>query len=63
MYNLLLKLMLAVTLLQLGFAVTDIEDCSSRKCTQKLEKAKNEVLKIKWRPISVFPQEAKRFDD
>ena len=63
MYNLLLKLMMAATLLQLGFSVTDIKDCSGRECVQKLDKAKNEVLKIKWRPISVFPEEAKRFDD
>ena len=61
MYNLLLKLMLAVTLLQLGFTLTDIENCSSRQCSQRLEKAKNEVLKINWKPISVFPDEARRF--
>lgn len=61
MYNLLLKFMLVITLLQLGFAAADIKNCSGRECVQKLDKAKNEVLKIKWRPISVFPEEAKRF--
>lgn len=61
MYNLLLRLMLIVTLLQLGISLTDIEECRGRECAQKLEKAKNEVLKINWKPISVFPEEAKRF--
>lgn len=53
--------MLAVTLLQLGFTLTDIENCSGQQCSQRLEKAKNEVLKINWKPISVFPDEARRF--
>ena len=38
--------MLIVTLLQLGISLTDIEECRGRECAQKLEKAKNEVLKI-----------------
>jgi hypothetical protein len=50
MYQLLVRLMLLSALLQLGISVSDFSKCRSRHC-----------LKIDWRPISVFPEEAKRF--
>ncbi len=61
MYNLLLKLMLAATLWQLGLKLTDINNCRDRQCVQKLDQARAKVLKINWKPISVFPNEARRF--
>lgn len=61
MYKLLLKFMLAVTLLQIGLKLTDINNCRDRQCIQKLDQEQVKLLKINWKPISVFPNEAKRF--
>jgi hypothetical protein len=61
METLLVRLMFLTALLQLGFAVSDFENCNSRNCVQKIEKASRDVLKIGWKPISLFPEEAKRF--
>jgi hypothetical protein len=61
MINLLLKLMLAAALLQFGMRASDVVFCNSRECTGRIEKASREVLQIKWKPISIFPEEAKRF--
>ncbi len=61
MYNLLLKFMLMATLWQLGLKLTDINNSRDRQCVQKLDQARAKVLKINWKPISVFPNEAKRF--
>jgi len=52
MYNLLVKLMLIAALMQLGISVANYG---------KVEKASRDVLKVDWNPISVFPEEAKRF--
>ncbi len=61
MYNLLIKLMLVSALLQLGWSVSTFPNCHSRQCLQKVEKQSRDILRIQWRPISVFPEEAKRF--
>jgi len=61
MYNLLVKLFITATLLQLGLSLKDFTGCSNQQCIQKLENARREVLKIDWKPISVFPAEARRF--
>lgn len=61
MYDILVKVMVLAALLELGLAVTDLETCRSRDCLLKLERKSREVLKIEWRPISVFPEEARRF--
>ena len=61
MYDLLVKLMLVVALLQLGISFSEFNDCHSRQCLQKVEKRSRDILKIDWKPISVFPEEAKRF--
>lgn len=61
MYDIIVKLMVLAALLELGLSVTDLESCRSRDCLQKLERRSREVLKIEWRPISVFPEEARRF--
>ena len=60
MYDLLIKLMLAAALTQLGLSIADVE-CRGRSCAQRLEKASRDVLRVDWKPISVFPEEAKRF--
>ncbi len=61
MYNLLVKLMVLAALLELGISLADLEGCRSRACLVHLEKKSRDVLKIDWKPISVFPEEAKRF--
>ena len=61
MYNLLVKLYLIAAAIQLGMSLTELENCSNRQCVQKLSQASNQVLKINWRPISIFPDEQKKF--
>ena len=61
METLLLRLMFITAVIQLGYTVSDFENCHSRQCAQKIEKASRDVLKINWKPIVIFPEEAKRF--
>lgn len=61
MYNLLIKLMVAAALAQFGMSLLDFSNCHSRQCLQKIEKHSRDVLSVDWKPISVFPEEAKRF--
>jgi hypothetical protein len=39
----------------------NIEKCDSRECLARIEKASKRLVDIEWRPISVFPEEAKKF--
>lgn len=61
METLLLRLIFITAVIQLGYAVADFDNCHSRQCVQKIEKASRDVLKINWKPIVIFPEEAKRF--
>lgn len=61
MHNLLVKLMLLGALLQLGISVNDFFGCWPNVCLARLESKSRKVLDVKWKPISVFPEEAKRF--
>jgi len=61
MYNLLAKLFLIAALVQIGMSLAEFRNCRSRECVARIEKASRDVLKIDWKPISVFPEEAKRF--
>lgn len=61
MYNLLAKLYLVAALMQLGISLKDISSLSKPQGLKKIDQASREVTKIKWKPISVFPEEAKRF--
>jgi hypothetical protein len=62
MENLLVRLMIAAALLQLGMSWTDFTRCHSRACVQMVEEKSRDVLRIEWKPISVCPEEAKRFE-
>ena len=53
MYNYLVKAIVISTLLQLGLSFKDV--------FTRPEYAKRKVLKINWKPISIFPEEARRF--
>ncbi len=61
MYSALIKVYLIAAAIQFGFSLTELDGCASRQCVQKLSRASNEVIKINWKPISVFPVEARRF--
>ena len=61
MYNVLIKLIVGVSLVQLGLSFKDLEKCGSRECLSQLEKASRQVLRIEWKAISVFPEEVRRF--
>jgi hypothetical protein len=61
MYGILIKLMVAASLLELGISVSKIGVCSSRGCLREIQRASQKVLRIDWQPISIFPKEAKRF--
>lgn len=61
MYKLLISAILLAATLQLGISMKDIFYCRDSHCAQLLEKHSREVLRIDWKPISVFPEEAKRF--
>jgi len=61
MYDILVKLMVFAALLELGISLTEWEGCRSRECLVQLERKSREVLKIDWKPISVFLEEARRY--
>lgn len=61
MYKLLLMLMVSCAVTEFGFTIKDLQECTQGRCTKKLTEARNRVMKIDWKPISVFPNEKKRF--
>lgn len=61
MYSLLIKLMLIAAIAELGLSISDVTNCSSKQCAKRIEQASHDVLRIDWKPISVWPEEAKRF--
>lgn len=61
MYSILIKLIVAAAFLELGMSISSFKDCPSRACLIRIERASRAVLKIDWKPISVFPEEARRF--
>lgn len=61
MYNILIKLIVAAALLELGVTFTHSGDCKSSACRNQLQQASKKVLHVDWKPISIFPEEAKRF--
>lgn len=61
MENLLVKLMVLAALTQLGISVSKFAECRGRACAQVFDRASRDVLRVDWRPISVWPEEEKRF--
>lgn len=61
MYRLLVILMVASAIQQVGLSFKDFTNCKSRQCVRKIEVAGRKILNVDWKPISVFPEEAKRF--
>jgi len=61
MSNLLVKFFLLAALAELGLELTDFENCSSKVCLGKLQGLSLKVVRIEWKSISIFSNEAKRF--
>ena len=61
MYDLWVRLMFLAAIVQLGISLKDVRDCRARECRMRKDKAIRKVLVVDWKPISVFPEEAKRF--
>ena len=61
MEEMLVKLMLIAALSQFGMSLASLKECKARACFAQIERNSRKVLKIDWKPISVFPEEAKRF--
>ena len=61
MYEMLIRLMVAAALLDLGHALVDTKNLTSRSGLERIDQATRAVLHIDWKPISVFPEEAERF--
>jgi hypothetical protein len=61
MENLIVKLMLLATLAQLGVSVSHSLQPHPLSAQRTLEQRSKDILRISWRPISAFPEEAKRF--
>lgn len=61
MFNILIKLIIAAALVDLGISFSKLEDCSSRQCWTQIQKSSRKATHIDWKPISVFPKEAMRF--
>lgn len=61
MMSLLIKLMTLAALVQLGLSTSHLGRCHSRACARMFESHSRDVLRVDWKPISVFPEESRRF--
>jgi len=46
---------------ELGLNLAELRGCKSRACLAEIERRSRNVLSDDWKPISIFPDEAKRF--
>jgi hypothetical protein len=63
MYKLFVLAMLVAAFSPLGISTKDFENCHSRRCVKMSQNKALDVLRIEWRPISVFPEEARWYRD
>jgi hypothetical protein len=61
MENLLVKLMLVAALTQLGISVSGFLNPESKSTQKTFERTSKDILRINWKPISLFPKEANYF--
>jgi hypothetical protein len=61
MDNLLIKLMLIAALAQLGISASDFLSPSPKSFQKSFERNSKEVLQINWKPVSIFLEEALRY--
>lgn len=60
MYNVLIKLIVIATLLEIGISLSRFEKCPSPDC-KSIRFLTERILRIDWKPISAFPEETKLF--
>lgn len=60
MNDIIIKILIGAALLDFGFTLKDL-DCRSGQCLANLQRASLQAVKIDWKPISLFPEEAKKF--
>ncbi len=60
MNDIIIKILIAAALLDFGFSLKDL-DCHSGQCLAKLQRASIQIVKVDWKPISVFPEKAQKF--
>lgn len=61
MLKLLITLMVIAALEQFGMTVSDLRKCRSRGCILWIEQRSRDVLRIDWKPISIWPEEQRHF--
>jgi hypothetical protein len=61
MLDLLIRLMVLAALAHLGVSIANVAECDSAACFVRVEKASRDLLRVNWKPISVFPEEGGRF--
>lgn len=61
MERILVRLLLLAAMVQFGFSSVIFDKCASVECVNPLLKTISKVIRIQWKPISIFPTEAKRF--
>ena len=61
MYRMLIFLMAVAACEQFRITISELSQCRSRACLQRVEKHSRDVLRIEWKPISVWPEEARKF--
>ena len=61
MYDILIKVIVAAALLELGLTFNHSGDCRSSARLDQIQRASKKVLHVDWTPISIFPEEGKRF--
>lgn len=62
MYVIMIRIIVLAALIELGLSAQSLKDCLPRQCLGQLHKAFMQITNVDWKPISVFPNEAKRFN-
>lgn len=61
MYDLLVKLMLVSALIELGLSQADKQNGHGFHDGRTFEQTSRSTLNIDWKPISIFPDQGRRF--
>jgi hypothetical protein len=55
--------MILAALSELGLAALAEGPCMSKACFANIERASRNISRIDWKPLTVFPEEARRFSE
>ena len=53
--------MLIYAAAQTGLSINEVLECKNKSCLKQVDSKIEKVLKVDWKPISIFPEEAQRF--